>query len=223
MSLPGLPASRPSAAEVMSSSTGFYCDHGYPDAGFELTWELLLAIRDAQNKIGVRVTQRDNIKADENGELIDDNGRMYGKLKRGSDASETKLSKAKKWPRKTGRELFTSQISAPSTDRGSVNNTNATGARNSQHGVRGLFSMFQAPHPLTTSSGTAFISSPAQLSSKLPEPSWPVNHSPVQGLASETFLHQPADRETNSDIDQKLDYPESGADPGATIESRGNH
>ncbi|KAI1413049.1 hypothetical protein F5Y13DRAFT_189850 [Hypoxylon sp. FL1857] len=70
--------------------------------------------RNAQNAIGLRVANRDGIKADENGTLVDASGRVYGNVKKRSAALEDTLARSKKRSRNSQRDSFASSISMSS-------------------------------------------------------------------------------------------------------------
>ncbi|OTA97773.1 hypothetical protein M434DRAFT_379129 [Hypoxylon sp. CO27-5] len=51
--------------------------------------------RDVQTTIGARIARENGIKANQNGELVDRNGQLYGNVKKRSAAFEEKVSKSK--------------------------------------------------------------------------------------------------------------------------------
>ncbi|KAI0835654.1 hypothetical protein F5Y06DRAFT_305858 [Hypoxylon sp. FL0890] len=82
--------------------------------------------RDAQNAIGQRVANRDGIKADENGRLVDPSGQVYGNVKKRSAVLEDTLARSKKRSRNTQRDSFASGITTTSPQASEGATTNST-------------------------------------------------------------------------------------------------
>ncbi|KAI0138614.1 hypothetical protein F4776DRAFT_670479 [Hypoxylon sp. NC0597] len=70
--------------------------------------------RDARNAIALRVADRDGIKADEDGRLVDTNGEVYGSVKKRSAALEGTVTKSKKRSRTTKRDPSVSSVTTTS-------------------------------------------------------------------------------------------------------------
>ncbi|KAI1144263.1 hypothetical protein F5Y05DRAFT_407663 [Hypoxylon sp. FL0543] len=77
--------------------------------------------RDIQNAVGLRVVNRDGIKADEEGRLVDPSGRVYGNVKKRSAVLEDTLARSKKRSRNSQRDSFSSSsTSSPPVLRGTT-------------------------------------------------------------------------------------------------------